>query len=98
MRLFVGITPTTPDMSWVSSERWHVTLAFPGEAYPDPLPAPTTRLDHVADRLARAMQREIRAGGVPVERRPWRAHLTNARWRPSPDRDAAGSDLGLCHA
>lgn len=42
-----------------------------------------------ADRLARAVQREMRASGVPVERRPWRAHLTIARWRPSADRDAA---------
>ena len=40
-----------------------------------------------ADRLARAVQREVRAAGVPVERRPWRAHLTIARWRPSVDRD-----------
>lgn len=42
-----------------------------------------------ADRLARAVQREMRAAGVPVERRPWRAHLTVARWRPSAARDAA---------
>ena len=42
-----------------------------------------------ADRLARAVQREMRAIGIPVERRPWRAHLTIARWRPSPERDAA---------
>ena len=42
-----------------------------------------------ADRLARAVQREMRAAGVPVERRPWRAHLTIARWRPSAERDAA---------
>ena len=42
-----------------------------------------------ADRLARAVQREMRAIGIPVERRPWRAHLTIARWRPSVDRDAA---------
>lgn len=50
-----------------------------------------------ADRLARAIQREMRAAGVPVERRPWRAHLTIARWRPSPQRDAdahaAATDL-----
>ena len=42
-----------------------------------------------ADRLARAVQREMRAAGIPVERRPWRAHLTIARWRPSADRDDA---------
>ena len=42
-----------------------------------------------ADRLARAVQREMRSAGVPVERRPWRAHLTIARWRPSAERDAA---------
>ena len=42
-----------------------------------------------ADRLARTVQREMRAAGMPVERRPWRAHLTIARWRPSSDRDAA---------
>lgn len=47
------IAPTTPDMRWVSSERWHVTLAFLGAAYPDRLPALRARLDHVADRLAR---------------------------------------------
>ena len=42
-----------------------------------------------ADQLARAVQREMRVAGVPVERRPWRAHLTIARWRPSAERDAA---------
>lgn len=42
-----------------------------------------------ADRLARAVQREMRAAGAPVERRPWRAHLTIARWRASTARDAA---------
>jgi RNA 2',3'-cyclic 3'-phosphodiesterase len=41
-----------------------------------------------ADRLARAVQREMRAVGIPVERCPWHAHLTLARWRPSADRDA----------
>lgn len=40
-----------------------------------------------ADRLARAVQRAMRAVGVPVERRPWRAHLTIARWGPAPERD-----------
>ena len=42
-----------------------------------------------ADRLARAVQREMRSAGIPVERKQWRAHLTIARWRPSADRDAA---------
>ena len=41
-----------------------------------------------ADRLARAVQRGMRSAGIAVERRPWRAHLTIARWRPSTDRDA----------
>jgi RNA 2',3'-cyclic 3'-phosphodiesterase len=41
-----------------------------------------------ADRLARGVQREMRAAGISVERRPWRAHLTIARWRPSAARDA----------
>lgn len=117
------IASTTPDMRWVSSERWHVTLAFLGEVDPDRIPGLEARLDEVAhahpplegmqltgagtfrgalwlgveptaqhspaDRLALALQREMRAAGIPVERRPWRAHLTIARWRPSTDRDAA---------
>ncbi len=117
------IASTTPDMRWVSGERWHVTLAFLGEVEPDRVPALCARLDDVAaghdplrwlrlagagtfrgvlwlgvepterhspaDRLARAVQREMRAAGIPIERRTWRAHLTVARWRPSADRDAA---------
>ena len=117
------IASTTPDMRWVSSERWHVTLAFLGEVDPDRVPTLIVRLDAVAsahaslqglhlagagtfrgalwlgvqptgrhspaDHLARAVQREMRAVGIPVERRPWRAHLTIARWRPSADRDGA---------
>lgn len=41
---------------------------------------PTQRLSP-ADRLARSVQRELRHVGVPIERRPWRAHLTVARIR-----------------
>ena len=89
------IASTTPDMRWVSSERWHVTLAFLGEVDPDRVPALSARLDELAshhppvegmrltgagtfrgglwlgvqpterhppaDRLARAVQREMRA-------------------------------------
>ena len=40
-----------------------------------------------ADRLARAVQRAMRTSGVPLERRPWRAHLTVARWKASPERE-----------
>jgi 2'-5' RNA ligase len=131
------IASTTPDMRWVPSERWHVTLAFLGEVDPDRLPVLTAHLDELAARqeplaglrledagtfrgvlwlgvtdpagalwsksatgrpfpteerlgaLARAVQRAMRDAHVPVERRPWRAHLTIARWRPSPERDAA---------
>ena len=36
-----------------------------------------------ADRLARAIQRAMRSAGASVERRPWHAHLTVARWQPS---------------
>jgi len=39
--------------------------------------------------LARAVQRAMRDAHIPVERRPWRAHMTIARWRTSPERDAA---------
>lgn len=46
-----------------------------------------------ADRLARAVQREMRAAGISVERRPWRAHLTIARWSPSRERDAAADGV-----
>ncbi|MGA1662509.1 MAG: RNA 2',3'-cyclic phosphodiesterase [Candidatus Nanopelagicales bacterium] len=42
------IASTTPDMRWVPSERWHVTLAFLGEVDPDRVPELTSRLDHVA--------------------------------------------------
>lgn len=117
------IASTTPDVRWVSGERWHLTLAFLGDMDPDRVPGLSARLDAVAaghsplsglrlagagtfrgvlwlgieptgrhspaDRLARAVQRQMRAAGIPVERRPWRAHLTIARWRPSADRDAA---------
>lgn len=41
---------------------------------------PTARFSP-ADRLARAVQRSLRSGGLPIERRPWRAHLTVARLR-----------------
>lgn len=41
-----------------------------------------------ADRLARRTQRTLRARGFAIERRPWRAHLTVARFRP-PARPAA---------
>ena len=42
-----------------------------------------------AARLARAVQRAMRGAGIPVESRPWRAHLTVARWKASPDRQKA---------
>ncbi len=46
--------------------------------------------------LAHAVQHEMRAAGVPVESRPWRPHLTIARWAsPRKDRRAStatGSD------
>lgn len=53
-----------------------------------------------ADRLARAVQRAMRESGIAVERRPWRAHLTVARWRSSPELDRQGRDLaeGLDYA
>lgn len=39
------------------------------------------------DSLARAIQRGMREERIALERRPWRAHLTVARWRPSRERD-----------
>ena len=53
-----------------------------------------------ADHLARGVQRAMRAAGIAVERRPWRAHLTVARWRSSPELDRQGRDLaaGLDYA
>jgi len=53
-----------------------------------------------ADHLARGVQRAMRAAGIAVERRPWRAHLTIARWRSSPELDRRGHDLaeGLDYA
>jgi 2'-5' RNA ligase len=42
------IASTTPDIHWVPSERWHLTLAFLGEVDPDLVPALTARLDDVA--------------------------------------------------
>ena len=54
--------------------------------------APTER-HSPADRLARAVQRAMRGAGVPVERRPWRAHLTVARWKPTRDRDLAAREV-----
>ena len=49
--------------------------------------APAERCSPI-DRLARAVQRGIRATGVPLERRPWRGHLTIARGR-TPEEQAA---------
>lgn len=46
-----------------------------------------------ADRLARAVQRTMRSAGVTIERRPWRAHLTVARWRSSAELDRRGRSL-----
>ncbi len=117
------IASTTPDLRWLSAQRWHVTLAFLGEVDPDRVPRLTAQLDAVAaehaplaglrlegagtfrgvvwlgvspterhtaaDRLARGVQRSMREVHIEVERRPWRAHLTVARWRPSPERDEA---------
>jgi 2'-5' RNA ligase len=40
-------------------------------------------------RLARAAARGARAAGVPVERRPYRPHLTLGRWRPADRADRA---------
>lgn len=42
------IASTTPDMRWVPSERWHLTLAFLDEVDPDRVPELTARLDNVA--------------------------------------------------
>jgi len=131
------IASTTPDLRWVSPQRWHVTLAFLGEVDPDPVPGLTAHLDELAARqeplaglrlegagtfrgvlwlgvtdpagalwsksatgwpfpteerlgaLARAVQRSVRDAHIAVAHRPWRAHLTIARWRPSPERDTA---------
>lgn len=46
-----------------------------------------------ADRLARHIQRELRRIGIPIERRPWRAHVTVARWKPRSDTTAAARKL-----
>jgi 2'-5' RNA ligase len=43
------------------------------------------------DGLARGVQRSMRGVHIAVERHPWRAHLTVARWRPSRERDEAAS-------
>jgi 2'-5' RNA ligase len=43
-------------------------------------------------RLARAVRRAARAAGVPVERRPYRPHLTLGRWRPADAADRAVAD------
>jgi 2'-5' RNA ligase len=42
------IASTTPDVRWIPSQRWHVTLAFLGEVDSDRLPELTARLDDVA--------------------------------------------------
>ena len=46
-----------------------------------------------ADRLARAVQRAMREAGILVERRPWRAHMTVARWESAPELDSRGRAL-----
>lgn len=46
-----------------------------------------------AGQLARDVQRAMRDAGVPVEDRPWRAHMTIARWRSSPELDRQGREL-----
>ena len=42
------IASSTPDVRWIPSKRWHLTLAFLGEVNPDRLPELTARLDYVA--------------------------------------------------
>ena len=54
-------------------------------------PFPTTPTPRQGG-LARAVQRFVREAHIDVEQRPWRAHLTIARWRPSPARDAAAHE------
>lgn len=46
-----------------------------------------------ADRLARHIQRELRRSGIAIERRPWRAHVTVARWKPRTETTAAARRL-----
>ena len=47
-----------------------------------------------ADRLARSVQRALRSVRVPVERKPWRAHLTIARMRHQAPPGAVINALG----
>lgn len=49
----------------------------------------STQRHSPADRLARAVQRAMHSAGACVERRPWHAHLTVARWKPPADHRAA---------
>ena len=42
------IASTTPDVRWIPSQRWHVTLAFLGDVDADLVPALATHLDEVA--------------------------------------------------
>lgn len=44
---------------------------------------PDVERGHPLDRLARDVQRSMRAVRIPVERRPWRPHVTVARSRGS---------------
>jgi 2'-5' RNA ligase len=79
-----------PDLRWQPEERWHVTLAFLGQADPDRAAA---RLDHVlrGDRSPRVPRAEpIRLVGsgtfgpivwVGVEHGPWLAGLADVAQR-----------------
>lgn len=73
---------------------------FPPRGAPRVLWAGVADLDDAGlaqlGRTARAVGRAARAAGVPVERKPFRPHLTLGRWRPSDpsDRAVAGSLAG----
>lgn len=116
--------PRAADLHWQPTSRWHVTMAFLGEASDDAtdvavevltqtaggLPGSRIRLegsgvfgrqilwvgvvgasDADGDALAtsgRLIQARLRRNGLPLERRPWRPHLTVARTRHADARPA----------
>ncbi|HEV3231352.1 MAG TPA: RNA 2',3'-cyclic phosphodiesterase [Candidatus Dormibacteraeota bacterium] len=80
-------------LSWASEGdgwplRWGAPGVFPSRSRPQVLWLGVDDADGRLDELHRSLSAALRRGGLPVEARPYRPHLTLARLRrPAPDRD-----------
>jgi 2'-5' RNA ligase len=117
--------PLARPLYWQPAGRWHVTMAFLGEASEAAALTAAEVLDEIAlsitpatialagcgafgrqilwvgvggagesdevafGAMAHVLQSALRGHGLPIERRPWRPHLTIARTRQADARPAA---------